>query len=187
MLKFISSVDANARLAKTIIRINSTPIKVLEVYSDMIMRYRVLKSGREHTIDVHHRSVNMRPVPLGYMNSHSKGAFYLMRTPARRYKQGLDLTKIIFKNFALPPVKLSQSHKALHRCITGYYPKLESAKEAAGVLGVPIAFSRELAVDHRSNLHYKGVIVGSIKDKLKIMEHYHYMDKCLEGLLDACI
>jgi len=109
------------------------------------------------------RDVDLTPIKLGYSNFGGK-AKYIMRTPARRWKQGVDnqsvkvLSTYYQDYFHIDGGDFTYTFK-------GKYPTLNNAIKSVKKYGKPLAFSRVFALLPGNKLEYKGKsIVGSVTD-----------------------
>lgn len=185
MLKFVSSTDANARLGESIIRFEGEPIYVRGISSNYSMMFSFLKNPARNTETLlSNPGVNMRPVPLGYINT-NRGCYYISRAPKRKWKQGLELASITFLEYTRAPINLHDYFRDLRKCILGEYPSIKEAYSISRREGYSVAFSRTFAIDPYRHIYMKGKDIGHIDDgHFTINDQCKYLKECVEEVLD---
>lgn len=161
---------AESRLAQTIVRKeDGDPVTVEGVFRND--DGEIICNVYDHRVKLFKHQplnrLNLKPMPLGYINS---GAFpsYLSRRPRRQdWRQGLRRANLSSGRFLLEVTSLPQIF--LDNIIDGKYPKISTVLRrirAEQVFGN--AFSRSFAIVDGSyqreplELHYQNRIVGTV-------------------------
>ena len=123
--------------------------------------------------------LNLTPIKLGYSNS-GNNTSYLLRIPARRWKQGVDQQAV---------ATLSTHHgngagaggKDFQFTHKGQYPDIKHAVDKAEKRNRAFAFSRSFAVLPNKRLEYKGrYVVGKIEGGVPVLsKKYQYLERLL--------
>jgi hypothetical protein len=180
---------ASQRLTGTIVRVGEVPVYVSSVtktrQEGIICKIHDLQEpdadgdGKFVSVD----TLNLKPVPLGYIN-YGVSCYYLVRKPMRNdWRQGLRRGNSAFVGeegfFELPYQELSQT-------ILGKYPKVRDALALVETRRKDkVAFSRDFAVGHYKTLHYKGRCVGTFDKQPALDKKYFYLNEYLQETLDA--
>lgn len=177
---------ARTRLEGTIVRnaIDNEPLLVHAILNDGNCKVRFLKDMEGETIFdgfwpggyVRLSDLNLKPVPLGFVNSNGI-ASYLSRIPMRKdWKQGLRGANCGSTNLRLDRIKAQD----FRNCVLGDFPKFKTALEQ--VQNKPttragnkvIAFHRHWALascQGKIFLYYKGTsIVGTVIDGQPVLD-----------------
>lgn len=103
--------DLNARLNNSICRYEGVPYQVMVEEGARLSLYNLGSGERFKRIDFDDPLFDISTPPLGYVNFRV-GTLYLVRTPVRRYKQGIDIGNTAW--FELPETKFERQ-KRQHR------------------------------------------------------------------------
>ena len=130
--------DAQRYLDHSIIRIRKTPILVrgcYEVDGEVLLSIRYLRSGKQRTIPIKDKSLNFKPVPLGYGVDSRGSTFFAYRQPRRKWKQGLHQESLSFQRNLIGKVRIDSrlDKVALANTIQGRFKSFEEALEEGGV------------------------------------------------------
>ena len=174
---------AQSRLEQTIVRnSDNEPVTVLTVESTGLGKLicecwdHVKEKEQTYPLD----SLNLKPIPLGYMNYRNYCA-YLSRMPMRQdWRQGLRR-----RNMTNPPRFLDFNHLDINfiNMYRGVYPTIERVKYSLAMFETRMeAFSRcfaleaDLGYDDRNTMklngyviHYKNRRVGTISKKDEVV------------------
>ena len=109
------------------------------------------------------KDIDLTPIKLGYSNYNGKTK-YIMRTPARRWKQGVDNQSV--KTLSTYWNEFFHMGGGDFRyTFSGKYPTLQVAIKRVKQKNYPVAFSRVFALLPENKLEYKGKdVVGTITD-----------------------
>jgi len=181
------------RLSGTILTYGGQAIRVIGAREDLKLHCVKLRNGEEVVIDQDDEQLSFIAPALGYINS-TMGAFYLMRQPARRYKQGIDMSRIYVHGTGRLHPAIRENTRALADCFEGVYPTIEQAKGKFGGKNPfkqerirSVAFSRKFAIADGGNgfkLEYRGRIVGEFQDNHPVLERkFEYLQELLDGVV----
>lgn len=175
---------AATRLDGTVVRVGSIPVRVDSIGGDGRALVTTLATGKQSLVDV--RELNLRPVPLGYVN-HGMVAAYLCRMPMRNdWRQGLRPESMYVLNNFMDKRHLSD--RALHDTIVGEYPPLAACLElVSNGAATSLAWHRHWAVAskaRRISIHYKGEVVGGINNGNVVLNKSN--KHLMECLNEAC-
>ena len=136
-------------------------------------------SRRDFLVHLNDEKLDISSPELGYINS-GDNAFYIMRSPDRRYKQTLSSTSMVglkidgrvLSGDSVADVIFSESGE---RMFLNIYPTLKEAltflEEAKSKKTRSVAFHRDVALAKDSfgitRVYFKGKEVGRIKPKTK--------------------
>ena len=169
---------AIGRLVQTIIAVDGIPSKVLNIDYDRNMKYTNLGEQEMKRISLDSPLIDLTPLKVGYVNF-KRGASYLVRKAARRWKQGLDTQGIIVTGADYRVGDYTDSKPFLD-CLKGEYPPLAEALFTAKLEEKTIAFDRRWAVGWTGTLYYRGKAVGNTHDGLHLNDVYKYLKELLE-------
>jgi len=152
---------ARGRLTNTYISYKDELVFIEELGKDKF-RYKTGAAWGESLVG-EVNNIDMTPIKLGYTNYKGR-THYLMRMPARRWKQGIDKQGVASVSTHYGDgmeVKGSDFRYAFK----GDYPSLNRSIKKAKETGKPVAFSRVFALLPNMGLEYKGRnVVGKIDD-----------------------
>lgn len=169
---------AHSRLQETIVRLDGQPVFVYNVSPGMIAKVSFLDSMDE-TSFAHVKSLDLKPVPLGYCN-YNKYACYLSRIPMRRdWRQGLRRGNF----YSSGPVNADRiPYEALKKTIIGEYPSFERAVEAVSKI-VSMAWHRHWCVNKLGQVFHKGSSkpVGKVVNgRVELNSQHMYLTEALQ-------
>ncbi len=205
--------EAQLRLSNTVVIYDKAPIWVRQaLHNDeglIVLEVCRLKGNRTKVIELRDPKLNLRNLPLGYMNCTSN-VRYLTRIPTRRYKQGLCRSNVHIPNLdaevmggvinqqfyqeeeqPAPGADLQHimGEEGFTHMMTGVYPAYANVMELLTDKKRPIqsmAFSRTLALA-KDNIEliyigYKGERVGWSEDgeQFKLAKQFHYLNEIME-------
>lgn len=175
---------AENRLSGSIVRLvdSGEPIQVVDIDHTGRCRFFHLDGRDSEPVFCNLNDLNVRPVPLGYVNC-GKSVAYLMRVPKRRdWKQGLRRNSCYSSGQDFEDLH----GVAIRNCILGRYPTFDRAVNIT--LGDKptrndTAFSRHWAINSRGWVLYKnhmkvGVIEGGA---VKLDSEFLYLREVLTG------
>ena len=178
-------VYAQGRLINTIIRTNKqrpVVVKKIPIVGECVVED--LKSGRMSSIE--YESLDMSPVPLGFMNYDGEGIFAARKPMRRDWRQGLRSHNIMLYNKRIGMLNLTDDmSKALADTIMNKYPTLEFCVDKIKNGYGSLAFCRGFSVAKGGILYYKGEFeVGKVENYKPVLHpKYVYLDRVLnEGL-----
>lgn len=169
--------DLTQRLAEGLIRYNGVPFYVERVSTDPLPNGDVqcnllgmnTLTGEELLVRLPDSALDIRPVPLGYVNGNKK-TWYVRRIPTRRYKQSLSFRVLIIDG---PGMEMSKTSflmsRGFARCVMNDYPSFRSAISSVKRTRGQRAFCRRFALEYDAGLKeiylsHRGVRVGVIDD-----------------------
>lgn len=187
---FYSPDHAGMRLAGTLIRVKGRPTYITRVRGEWNAEGIDAETSQGITIaDIRDESVvDASPVPLGFCQL-SEQARYLSRTPARRTKQGLEMSSLHSEGPPLPNIfESSQLLKALSSTVNNNYPTfVEAVKGVRKKVDRSLAFHRNWAVFNNGGeslvILYKFFgAVGWVDDHnhINLNPVYEYLKETLE-------
>ncbi len=180
--------DLNMRLNNSLVKYNGQPAYVVGIDGRTLSLYltRTRDNVLAHLPD---NKLDIRPVPLGYVNLLSH-CVYVSRRPERRYKQGLNTNNIRVRGKAMrmdiPDLLQSVS---LAKSIGNDYPSFANALKAVKGNPTSRAWSRRWALkddDHIGSICvcHRGNTVGTIiKGKPHLFDKFIYLQEELEASL----
>lgn len=167
---------AQSRIQGTIVRVQKSgePVYVVLVTGTGHCSVTPIDKewGGDESFVIHVDELDLRPVPLGYVNCAGE-ACYLMRVPLRRdWKQGLRQ-----ENCWSSGRRFSQiSMKSVKNCIINRYPSFDVAikdvnkADAKGKVKT-IAWHRNWAINSNGQVMYKNhEVVGTLSDTKVILD-----------------
>lgn len=171
-VRFVTSEDVNSRLRDSYIRYKGKPHYVAAHQVSDICIQDVLDSNSK-PFWVHSSStlLDLSSPPLGYVFDHRRcRAFYLSRSPRRRWKMGADNGNVLVSSSKSDDERITLSNinaKDVGKCIAGDYPSLKIALKmlrSDTVHGVPVSrvFALE-KLDKSLLLFYKNVLAGVVE------------------------
>lgn len=168
---------ASTRLNGTVVRVGVEPVVVNEVRGVDLVDLTYLRSGERCVKSL--RELNVKPVPLGFVND-SGECTYVARMPRRsNYRQGLrgDNTLCLYGK-SLP----SFMSVSVANTIVGSYPSLGEALSSGSK---SVAWSRHWAITNTGVLLYKAKgEVGRINGGMpELHPKYSYLNECLQEAL----
>lgn len=182
--------DLEMRLNRSLVKYNGRPFFIEEVQPNCVLLGKYLDTQRLAICELPNKNLDIRPVPLGYVNLSSR-AMYVSRIPRRKYKQGLNDQNILLKGYMLDGVRVTDllRSKNLCRCINDEYPSLSDAIKHAEE-HESCAFSRKFAVRNEEelgvlSLQYRGSAVGIVMHgELQLNSSNQYLREELEAVLN---
>ena len=178
--------DAIRYLENSIIRIKQTPVLVRSCWEDgrkVMLEIQYLRSGKRKIIDINDKSLNFKPVPLGYGVDERGVVFFAIRYPRRKWKQGLHRESLRFSPKLLGKVYLDNKggRLALANTIQGRFKSFKDALLEGGVFHRHFRIHKKL-VD--TLLEYKGERIGAFHEgKLELLEEHTYLEKYIEEVM----
>ena len=162
---------ASRRLNNTLVRTaDGNPFYVLNTYidEDGKMYHKgedMLTHERRREL---HSTLNLEPVPLGFINTNTEMVFIARKPMRRDWRQGLSHNSIITFGRLRPE---EVNFKLLVQPIFKQYPSF--AKAIAGLAKKrSVAFSRDFGVVNRdgvTELFYRQYLVGQVKDNIPVL------------------
>lgn len=182
--------DLEMRLGRSLIRYKDKPFFVTEPGRNgrnCFLRGIFTLTGEEDVIQLPNKDLDIRPVPLGYMNLVAQ-TLYVMRKPQRRYKQGFSSQAFTTSgpgriNFMIRECIYS---KSLAKTVVGDYPDMEQALDHTKKKKGSCAFHRRFAFYFDRDLgivqlHYRGVPVGMyMSGEVMLSEPHQFLAEELE-------
>lgn len=160
------------RLCETVVRHKGEPAFIYNITDNrhVVFSYLGEEIENKKTASFKSRYFDFSSPPLGYMNLQGR-AYYVMRIPRRRWKQGIDrysLTTVFPSSEKGLGSRFPEGHlRSLEfkKCIKGEFPSMEEAlKQVENSRGDSVAFSRGVAIrkSPKGNivLDYKGREIG---------------------------
>ncbi len=171
---------ARGRLVNTYVVYKDKLVFVLDIGGRMGNLTMIYKTD-PNSDDIHEgklKDVDIAPIKLGYSN-YREDAKYLMRVPARRWKQGIDdqATRAITSRGGDKRARFGD----LSFVFQGTYPNLLKAVKNAVANGRSTAFSRVFAILPDMSLEYKGRdIVGKYENNRLVLDRkYLWLEEAL--------
>lgn len=189
--------DLSQRLSQGLIRHNGRPFYVEGVNSFVkpngntgyLLYGMDTLSGETKEVRLPDEGLDVRPVPLGYVNGNKK-AWYVSRIPSRRYKQSLTRTAIRVEG---PTMSMSTSSflltRGFARCIMEDYPSFKSALSSVMRTKGQRAFCRRFALEYDTGLKevylcHRGARVGTVINEAPCLSSGNrYLQEELESVL----
>jgi len=183
--------DLSMRLEKSLISYKTRPFFVLEIANErsIFLFGKDTRSRKPIVVRLPSVDLNIRPVPLGYVNGVYK-SWYVRRSPERKYKQGLSASNIRIKGpeMAMTRDDFIQS-VGLSKCVLNEYPSFENALSYVRKNGGQRAFSRRFCIVRDEGLAsevlaHRGQSVGTIvKGRPVLTDNYQYLEQELGAVL----
>lgn len=174
---------AGSRLNGTVVRYGEDPVMVQHVDENVVCHCYVLDTGKE--IQVPLSDLNLVPVPLGYINSPGRNAYYAVRRPMRRdWRQGLRYNSMVITDRPVAPEEIPWIDIA--RTIRGKYPTFKELVESLerDELTKTTAWSRQYALTPEATVKYCGTTIGHLKNGTLIFkEDFTYLKESFEETL----
>lgn len=201
--QFFDTVQADAYLSNSVIRLGEDPIFVHRVYDENkgpILHYWDLGSvGGHHNmkkIPLSDQDLNMNPVKLGMLatGKESKATIYCSRSPRRAWKIGLSSGSLNLDNVSNDlkrQVRFGKSNvlysESFANTIKGKYLDFKSAMKLSKNEGIPVSFSRNFAVwGNELYYRYLGQPVGVNEKTFPILEEgFDWLVETLQRDLDG--
>jgi hypothetical protein len=178
--------DLTMRLGESLIRYRGKPAYVRG--NDGRNLYLLLTRSQEETvIRLPDESIDVRPVPLGYVNGNSK-CWFVTRSPERRYKQGLTARTINISGPRMSmPVSSFITCLGFAKCILNEYPDYANALKSVLRSNGSKAFSRRFALQYDKDLKevallHRGKRVGMLDGNKPVLSSANkYLQEELES------
>ena len=162
---------ASRRLNSTLVRLlDGSPFFIDGTFrnSDGMLSHTGVNMTTEEPERVLHSSLNLEPVPLGFLNL-SSGTVYTCRKPLRRdWRQGLAISNVhVYGSLRIGELKF----KLFNQPILKQYPSFEKAVEKLGKKKA-VAFSRDFALKLQGTvptLYFKQYEVGILQDATPVL------------------
>lgn len=175
---------AHAKLSGSVVRYQE---KLVYVYEIPPSGKAIVKPILENdNLSVHINSLDLTPVPLGYMN-YGTSAHYISRIPRRNWKQGIRPESICSDSAYTQSFTLECEE--FINTVDGKYPALEMCAERIVCKEVTKqAFSRFFALGEYFDgvflLWYKNLIVGGVSpdkhEMFLLIDDYKYLHELIE-------
>lgn len=177
--------DAEMRLNKTIVMHNGRPVFIQRIVGQEldVMATDLITNEDVELPSLKGEGWDFTPVQLGYVNFPRRDAGYVQRTPARRWKQGLDCGALHFPEHML-------TTPALARTILNKYPSFQAAVNRAEGFGVRTAFHKDWSVNRydvdRYLLEYRNRKVGVVRPDLtfELKDKYIFLQEALQEAIN---
>jgi hypothetical protein len=175
------------RLSETVVLHNKIPIYVGSLEGSTALCRKLPSSTR---VDVPLHLLDLTPIKLGYVNE-LKECYYLMRVPARQWRQGLRSSQLMCLNNWTRNFNMVRS-SGFYNMVMNKYPTLAECFESfVNEESVTKAFSLHFALhksnrkDFGMNLAYAGSIVGTAamgdsRVTTTLAPKYSYLSELLE-------
>lgn len=196
---FANDQHANAYLSGSVIRIDEKPVYITEVRSGLIYYVPVELaqiSKRADNVPLAHPSVDMMPVPLGFLSTLHEKHFangFLARAPYRQWKQGLTTHNTRCTN----PFKYGSSSwpttghiiytDQMRDTILGVYLDPKAAQALSQKKKATVGFSRNFGVfdQHLLFQDFNEPVGEVLNGKPKLHEDFYYLNTQLKADLNA--
>lgn len=179
MVTYADADYANSRLSETVV-LNKRTTKLFYVrYVSSMSSVNGYEVDTSEDRIVRLADLDLMPLPLGYTNT-SHGAFYLTRTPCRRFKQGSNWSNLRLVGY--PGRASRSSYKLLLQPVFCNYPSIEEALSLCEDTIASVAISRNFCVSANGLLMYKGHVktpVGRVNldnAQIKLDQDYSYLN-----------
>lgn len=191
-MRFDNRHDACMRLEGTVVLWKGKAARVEGITDTLLLRLIDLDTGKTGTVAQDSTTVQLRAPSLGYVNG-DRGATYVIRKPARMWKQGLDRRHLACAGVRAHPVDLAHwLDRPFVNCYNNTYPTLAEALKIIEGGNNPfkqaernsVAFCKHWAVDSKLKLLYKGILVGELKDEPTLEENWLWLSESLQEALD---
>lgn len=191
--------EAMQRILGTVITYDSKPHLVETIRERGVkLGLRYLRDVESHDselffVEQEDPKLKMYAPQLGYANTRDN-SLYVMRCPARRWKQGVDTGSLVY---VLPDGSMGR-HVGLHLshladCFENIYPEFKEAMNMFGnknpfaasanrEVRTCVAFSKQFAISGSGKyLSFKGKRVGRVEEGVPVLEEkYLYLTESLE-------
>lgn len=175
---------AKGRLNDTIIQCDGKPVLILDFPNKNVL-LKMLGTGQELSVSYDSKRLSLQPPLLGYINGVG-GATYLVRSPNRRWKQGIDKRGI----YCLGPDCRTQDWylgEQFNKGLSNQYPSLEEAILLVKERLVTTAFNKRWAIGLDERIYYRGKRVGLLRfstREIVLDEEKLYLREALEEALN---
>lgn len=187
---FNNDRDGNMRFSRTIVRYKGEPYWCKRVDGDLQFILFPLTGTERVLVDRDDKDLDVTPVPLGLV-CYGRTLVYLSRTPARRWKQGLNresLRGTAVGGRAKPVGEEMMRSQTMKRLIEGSFPSLKEAVKEAKKTGRS-TFSREFGIVLiRDNLVlvHKTRYVGTVQEGEPVLHaRFKYLTERLQEALNG--
>ena len=181
--------DASSKLGGTIIMHDKRAMLVNDVTEDLDLQGTLIRTGEDIVTRQDDPLVKLYCPSLGYVNT-KDNSFYFMRTPVRRWKQGVDMRALVCPSEGIRPRGMLD-YRNLADCLENVYP---SFTEALGMFENinpfkkerrrSIAFSKHFAVKQGREgmlLCFKGREVGVVEGSQPLLSNsFIWLQEMLE-------
>ena len=125
------------------------------------------------------KDLSLTPIKLGYSNG-GNNTSYLLRIPARRWKQGVDPQAVATLSTYYGD-GVGVGGKDFHFTHKGLYPSVKEATEKAIKRKRVYAFSRSFAVLPDKKVEYRGrYVVGKVENnRVVLLDKFNYLERLL--------
>lgn len=190
-LTFYDPSHAQLRLGNTIIRLKGLPIFVGEIRGDYSTVIQYLGSGKQSEVDDIRKleDIDLTPVPLGFVQIGER-AYYMMRKPSRRTKQGLSEESLFIHEFGgRSSIRQDAAYrKAVSNTILGEYPSLKASFKMLGNQFSSVPIHRNWALRSSSSglkkllYKYSGVVGhwDDVLGKMVLSTDFEYLREVLD-------
>lgn len=139
--------DISMRLSGSLIRYKEEPFYIRDTSEDGLTLHGFFpRTGGDKSVKLPCKDLNIRPVPLGYINGNTK-CWYVTRQPTRRYKQGLESRTLNIKGPQMRmPVSDFLTCRGFSRGVKGDYPTFDHCLKAVKSRKISRAFSRRFCL-----------------------------------------
>lgn len=187
--------DAMSRLEGTIVFYKNRAMYVTGIDDRIRLHGHMILTREDAVVDQDDEELSMSCPPLGYINVEGD-AYYFMRQPMRRWKQGVDVRALVCPTMGIR-ARGAVNDRLIAQCLENDYPSFEGAlagfstrnpfKAAQGEGRRGIAFSKHFAVRKKDEgivLAYKGKNVGVVeKDQPILSTKHQWLTEALEAEL----
>jgi hypothetical protein len=184
---FDNKRDAEMRINKSVVMYKKRPVYITGISEKLYCTAHELGDpGAEHRFKVTSRLLDLKPVKTGYLNL-ERNTVYLVRTPVRRWKQGLNAENIRIHADVAGGARLLDT-VSMRNCILNAYPKYPEAIASIREGWRSIAFHRHYAMSAGPAglvfLLYRGDKVGWIKDDSPVIsDEYRFIEEELQEVI----
>lgn len=180
--------DLGMRLVESLIRYRGQPAYVTEVDGTTLVLH-MTRQNEMVLVRLPDAQVDVRPVPLGYVNGNTK-CWFVTRKPERRYKQGLTA-----RSMSITGPEMSMHISRFLTCVgfakavLGEYPDYRNALRSVRRRQGSKAFSRRFALSWDKELGeallcHRSKRVGQVQDGRPVLsERNQYLQEELESVL----
>jgi hypothetical protein len=180
--------DLEMRLSRSLVKYNGRPFFIEDVEPNCVLVGRYLDTQREARCELPNGNLDIRPVPIGYVNMNTR-CLFITRAPQRRYKQGLNESniRVLTQRHWEPRINLRDLllSKNMARTVNNEYPSLEQCLEELRTKKSQ-AFCRRFAVQNEKelgvvSLQYRGRAVGIVLgDEVQLNSKNRFLQEELE-------
>ena len=180
--------DLGMRLVESLIRYRGQPAYVAGSEGNTLL-LTLTRQNETVRVPLPDAGIDVRPVPLGYVNGNSK-CWFVTRKPERRYKQGLTS-----RSMSITGPEMSMHTSRFLTCVgfaktvLGEYPDYSNALRSVRRRNGSKAFSRRFALAWDRELGevmlcHRGKRVGQVQDGRPVLsERNQYLQEELEAAL----